>query len=232
MNKGTLRSAFFTLLLVTTGATEAALCMSDVDVFKNMGLLVYSRGNNWLNVSLPVEGRSRSYYSFDTQYQILPEELSGRIMRMTVSDNTGVKGTPHTARLRSQTFLNYEIPQLGSLTYAQAFVEIEQQSRVLGLVMLNNPECVESNRAKFETLLSAYEHDWPVTLTILTGRLLNVDVGINESTGKPIVSDISPQNGLIYEVTLRRPPPSPLDVPPNVERRIMPPIQRTPLQSP
>ena len=78
------------------------------------------------------------------------------------------------------------------------FITLEGNPRHLGLVMLNKPDCVESNRAMFESLLLAYRNNWDVTVSFINARLK--DILLNSTTAE----DVQLESGLIYAVSFVR----------------------------
>lgn len=212
MHQFAMRFAMLGLCLFSAGVAEARLCLTDIGVFEKLGMNAAPVPGGQLRITLPRES-GVGVGAFNARYQIFTEELTGRINGLTITDHAGEKGTPHRVvehwlgdNRRAYT------PLLGTRTRAQVFVELRLDgqraplSRFLGLVMLNSPECIESNRAMFVALSDAYEHDRTVTLSLVKARLLGALVGYSGDGGnEEIRQDITLDGSLIYGVTVRRP---------------------------
>lgn len=203
------RCSLFAVLLVAGGPAQAHLCMDDFEIFNKLGVSATRVDSSKLRVRVPV-GQNTMTPPFVTGYKISPVfmPVSGKIARLRVTDNVGEEGTAHTAgTTKLEAGNTVFFPKFGTRTIAQVFVELEgQQDSVYGLVMPNKPECIESNRAMFETLLRAYQNDWPVQLRLLKGSLTSVLVSITESEGQSFHEERELGGRLITSVAVQRAP--------------------------
>lgn len=201
------RSSLITVLLVAVEPAQADLCMADFEIFNKLGVSAARFDDTRLRVRVPIDGNTMTH-SFVTRYKISRELSSGKITRLRVTGPAGEEGTAHTAEItRLQAGNTVFFPKFGTLTIAQVFVELEgHPDSVFGLVALNKSECIQSNRAMFETLLRAYENEWPVQLHLLKGSLSNVLVAITESEGQSFHEERELGGRLITSVVIQRAP--------------------------
>jgi hypothetical protein len=203
------------LLLAGSPAKADRLCLTNEEVFQKFGVGATRINRVKLRASVPTAQKT---FTFDTRYRFSSELASGRIMKLEVTDPGGTKGSAHTA---NSLPLPVGSPQFGTRTHAQVFVELEGSTGVYGLVMLDKPACIESNRAMFETLLRAYENDWPVRLGLLKGTLRDVPVDTDESNAETFFGERDLGGRLITSVLVQREPFSIL--PPGLQPVIPPP---------
>lgn len=204
-NNPILRSFLLIVFFLTAAPAQAGLCLNNSQILTKLGLNSVSAGSSTVTFSLPVREESGSHQFRNIQYEIYHQKIEGRITRFVATDDTGHTGRPHEAiRWRLSTGSVMTFPRFGTLTRAQVFIQLEGEDPHYGLVMLNFSNCIESNRAMFETLLHAFDTNQLVSLGLVKARLRNVVVDVEESEGEIIRSDIELQGGLIQSVATTR----------------------------
>ncbi len=209
------------LLLAGSPAKADHVCLSNEEVFQKFGVGATRINSSRFQARVVTP---RKTFTFNTRYRISSEQVSGRILKLRVTDPAGAEGTPHTA---TQFPIPGGVPQFGTLTRAQVFVELEGHAGIFGLVMLDKSACIESNRAMFETLLRAYENDWPVRLGLIKGTMLDVPVDTNEAEAETLFGEKSLGGRLISSVLVQR---APMSILPDIQPVVPPKPSITPIQ--